>query len=405
MSDSEVSSADSADRASAADDALSANTASVEAASAGSTPGAAEQADPAPRRRPWIRVRFAALSRRGKVLAVGGLTTAALLALATAIPVPYVALGPGSTFNTTGAAQGREVISFTGDDIPAAASEVPSGHLNMLTIRVIDRVPLIEAAAMWASGTFAFAPRDEYYPPDRTKEEITEQNVQMFRDSQSAAEIAALRYLQYPNIVYVGTIAEGSASWGKLRPDDRITAVDGHSVSDYLSLKAVMTDTQPGQQVTVDVLRDGKSASAQVTLGANATVGPQGFLGVGVAERPQAPFTIDISLQDIGGPSAGLMFTLGIIDRLTPGDLTGGRFIAGTGTMELDSTVGPIGGITFKEVTAREAGAEFMLVPAANCAEAVTAVPDGLTLVKVSTLDDAMAAVKMIAAGGTPPGC
>lgn len=387
MSDTSTNSADSPDPAATAGDALSANAAG------------------APEKRPWIVRRFTALTRRGQVLAVGSIASALLLGVAAALPVPYVALGPGSTFNTIADAQGRAVITFTGSDIPAATEESPAGHLNMLTIRVIDHIPLIEAAAMWASGSYAFAPRDEYYPPDRTKEEITEQNVQMFRDSQSAAEIEALRYLRYPNIVYVGTIAAGSVSWGKLRPDDQITAVDGQAVSDYQSLKAIMATTEPGQTVTVTVLRGGATATASVTLGANADVGPQGFLGVGVAERPRAPFTIDISLQDIGGPSAGLMFTLGIIDRLTPGDLTGGRFIAGTGTMELDGSVGPIGGVTFKEVTARDAGAEYMLVPAANCAEAVTAIPDGLTLVKVATLDDAVAAVKMIAAGGTPPGC
>lgn len=352
----------------------------------------------------WHR-RGRAISRRGRALAVGSVATVTLLAVAMAVPVPFVALGPGSTYNTIAAGQGHEVITFAGTGVPAAASTEPSGHLNMLTIRVIDQIPLIEAAMMWASGTYEFAPRDEYYPPDKTKDEVTEQNVQMFRDSQSAAEIEALRYLGYPNIVYVGTIEKGSVSWGLLRPDDRISGVDGNPISDFASLKAVMAGTRPGQVVTVTVVRGGASMTTSVRLGANASVGPQGFLGVGVAERPRAPFTIDISLADIGGPSAGLMFTLGIIDRLTPGDLTGGKFIAGTGTINLDGTVGPIGGITFKEVTARTAGADYMLVPADNCAEARTAVPAGLTLVKVSTLDGAVAAVKAIAAGGTLPGC
>lgn len=360
---------------------------------------AGDPADPPRPRRRWRP------SRRARTLLTGVVIGVILLVLASAVPIPFVALGAGSTYNTIASGQGREVITFTGKDIPAAASEQPRGHLNMLTIRVVDQIPLIEAASMWASGRFQFAPRDEYYPPDKTAEQVTAENVQMFRDSQSAAEIEALRYLGYPNIVYVGSIEKGSPSWDLLRPQDRITAVDGHHVTDYASLKAIMATTRPGQHVSIAVERDGSATAIPVVLGANASIGPQGFLGVGVAERPLAPFTVHISLEDIGGPSAGLMFTLGIIDRLTAGDLTGGRFIAGTGTIGLDGTVGAIGGVTFKEITARNAGAAYMLVPADNCAEAVTAVPEGLTLVKVSTLDNAIAAVKTIAAGGTPSGC
>lgn len=365
---------------------------------------AAAAAPGAPEQKPGARW-YGLRTPRARTLSLGGLLTAVLLLVATTVPVPFVALGPGSTYNTIATGQGREVITFSGDDIPAAAAEQPSGHLNMLTIRVVDRVPLIEAAAMWASGGYQFAPRDEYYPPDKTKEEVTEANVKMFQDSQSVAEIEALRHLGYPNIVYVGSIEKGSPSWDLLRPDDQITAVDGEPVTDYPSLKAIMASTRPGDTVAVTVLRDGSSETEKVVLGAISDEGPQGFLGVGVVERPQAPFSIDISLEDIGGPSAGLMFTLGIIDRLTPGDLTGGAFIAGTGTMELGGTVGAIGGVTFKEAAARAAGAQYMLVPAGNCSEALTGVPEGLTLVQVRTLDDALSAVATIAKGGTPPGC
>jgi PDZ domain-containing protein len=150
-----------------------------------------EPASPTARRQRWYVPRTA----RARTLSLGGLLTGALLLVATTVPVPFVALGPGSTYNTIAAGQGREVISFSGDDIPAAAAEQPTGHLNMLTIRVVDRVPLIESAIMWASGTYKFAPRDEYYPPDKTKQEVTEANVKMFRESQSAAEIEALRHL------------------------------------------------------------------------------------------------------------------------------------------------------------------------------------------------------------------
>ena len=236
----------------------------------------------------------------------------------------------------------------------------------------------------------------------------TQQNTKDFADSQTAAEIAALRYLRYPNVVYVGTIAQGSPSYNVLQPQDQITAVDSSPVTDFPSLKASLKNTLPGQVVVVRVLRAQQPVDVKVKLMANAAAGQQGFLGIGAAERPKAPFTISISLAHIGGPSAGLMFTLGILDKLTPGGLTAGRFIAGTGTMEINDnkgTVGPIGGILLKMIAARDAGASAFLVPADNCPEALTRVPGGLRLARVSTLDDAVKAVRTLAAGGTPPSC
>ncbi len=206
-------------------------------------------------------------------------------------------------------------------------------------------------------------------------------------------------------MTYVGEIPDGSPSSGVLQPQDQIVDVDGTPVTDFASLQAVLAATTPGQIVAVTVLRNGENVTEKVTLGSNPEVGAHGFLGVGAVERPIAPFTTSIALERIGGPSAGLMFTLGIIDKLTDDDLTGGRFIAGTGTIDPDGTVGPIGGVLLKLITARDAGATVFLVPADNCAEAVTQIPDGLQLVKVASLTDAMTALDTLKSGGTPPGC
>ncbi|GGM07876.1 YlbL family protein [Nakamurella endophytica] len=354
------------------------------------------------------------LSIRARAMVVGGVASLALLAVGAFVPIPYVALGPGVTYNTLSAVGGTEVITFSGSGVPASVSEDKGpGHLNMTTISVYDHQTLFQAIGLWADGDYSLVPREEIFPPDKTVEQVNRENAQQFSDSQSNAEIAALRYLKYPNVVYVGTIPESSPSAGVLQPQDQITAVDGTAVTDYASLRAVLARTRPGQVATVTVDRGGKRVDARVTLADAAKTGApagstQGFLGIGAVERPKAPFTIKISLANIGGPSAGLMFTLGVIDKLTPGDLTGGRFIAGTGTMEIDDdkgTVGAIGGILMKEIAARDAGATVFLVPADNCAEALTRVPDGLQLVKVATLSDAMAALKTLAGGGTPPGC
>ncbi len=350
---------------------------------------------------------FSRMTLRGRTVLVGSSVTAVLVVAAAVIPVPYVAVGPGVTYDTLGSVNGTEVITFSGQDIPASATrdEQGGGHLNMTTISITDKVPLFEALGLWATGRYALAPREDYFPPDKTVDEVKEQDAQAFRDSQSAAEIAALRYLEYPNVTYVGEIPKGSPSAGVLQPQDRIVALDGGKISDFGTLQAALKTTMPGEVVAVKVLRENKEVAEKVTLGSNPEVGSQGFLGIGAVERPTAPFTPSIALERIGGPSAGLMFTLGIIDKLTDDDLTGGRFIAGTGTVDPDGKVGPIGGVLLKLITAREAGATVFLVPADNCAEAVTQIPEGLQLVKVSTVDDAMAALTTLQAGGTPERC
>ncbi len=350
---------------------------------------------------------FTRLSLRGRTLVVGGAASTVLLAATVAIPIPYVAVSPGVTYDVLGTVEGTQVISFTGDGVPAGAdrSDPDAGHLNMTTISISDGVTLFEGLGLWASGRYALAPREDYFPPDQTLEQVEAQNAQAFKDSQSAAEIAALRYLDYPNVVYVGDIPDGSPSSGVLAPQDRIVELDGVPITDFASLQAALAGTSPGQTVSVTVDRDGQNVTEKVTLGSNPAVGTQGVLGIGAVERPAAPFDITISLERIGGPSAGLMFALGIIDRLSDQDLTGGRFVAGTGTIDADGKVGPIGGVLLKMITAREAGAGVFLVPADNCAEAVTQVPDGLQLVKVATLSDATSALQTLREGGTPPGC
>jgi Lon-like protease len=367
----------------------------------------------------WLR----RLSPRGRALAVGLILTSTLVTLGATVRIPYVAVGPGSTINVLGTYRDQPVFTFSGTDIPPATGEpIPAGsHLNMTTVSVTPNLSLFGALGLWASGNYALAPREEYFPPDKTVEEIEQQNAKLFRDSQSVSEVAALRYLnandqalqgKYPDVTYVGSIAEGSPSLDVLDPQDRILAVDQQPVTSADSLRALLRNTSPGQVVTVTVRRkqaDNTFADVdqKVTLAANAQVGAQGFLGISPVQRPSAPFTISNGLasSQIGGPSAGLMFTLGIIDRLTPGDLAGGRYVAGTGTIDENGNVGPIGGILLKEITVSRARAEFLLVPAGNCPEAVTRVPDGLTLVKVTTVTDAMAALEAIRGGRPTTGC
>jgi PDZ domain-containing protein len=128
-------------------------------------------------------------------------------------------------------------------------------------------------------------------------------------------------------------------------------------------------------------------------------------IGVQVQENYKFPFNVRITVGDIGGPSAGMMFALGIIDMLTPMNLTNGKFIAGTGEITASGQVEPIGGIQQKMVGARDAGATVFLAPAGNCSDTVGAVPAGLRVVKVSTLSQAVTDLEAIKAGKSVPSC
>jgi len=358
---------------------------------------------------------YSQLTVRGRTLVIGSAFTVVFIALGSAVPIPYVKLGPGVTINTLGSYDGSEVFTFTGDDIPASVDEHfgEGSHLNMTTVSVTDGITLFGAIALWATGTYTITPRDEIYPPDKTTEEVKADNARSFLESQSLAQTAALRYLDYPEFAYVQQVGTGSPSEGQLEVQDRILSVDGSAVTDLASLQKVMQPMVPGQVVTVRVERPlvgGKleELDKKVTLQADPEKKTsQGYLGIVTTERPEAPFQIHNSLETsgIGGPSAGLMFTLGLIDRLTPGDMTGGHFIAGTGTIDLNGTVGPIGGILLKLIAAKDVGASYFLVPAANCEEARTRIPDGLRLAKVGTVTEATAAVAAISKGEVPPAC
>lgn len=316
------------------------------------------------------------------------------------VTVPYVSLGPGPTFDTLGEIDGKKVVDIEGTDVHPT-----NGHLNMTTVSQRDHLTLWEAMTLWMSGRQQLVPRDLVYPPDKSKDEIDESNNQDFKRSEDSAAAAALGYLKYAPAVTVETVNEDGASKGKLQEGDAIDAVNGTPVSNLKQFQELMGKTRPGDEVILDFRRKNAAPGiATIKLG-SAPDKEQGVLGIGVVEAPWAPFTIAFNLANIGGPSAGLVFSLAVIDKLTTGDLSGSRFVAGTGTIDSDGKVGPIGGITHKIFSAQEAGASVFLVPADNCDEAKSAHEDGIDLVKVENLGGAVDALKALSAGGEAPHC
>jgi Lon-like protease len=340
------------------------------------------------------------VNRRISTLLVALVPIVAFGVLLAMVTVPYVSLGPGPTFNTLGEVEGKEVVDIEGTDVHKT-----TGQLNMTTVSQRDNLTLGQALTLWMSGREQLVPRDLVYPPDKSKDEIDEANSEEFKQSENSAEYAALGYLKYAPAVTVQNVTKDGASAGKLQEGDAIDGVDGVPVSSLEQFQGIMAKTKPGQEVVLDFRRKNAAPGvATIKLKSNPDK-PHGFLGIGVVEAPWAPFKIDFNLANIGGPSAGLVFSLAVVDKLTTGDLSGDKFVAGTGTIASDGKVGSIGGITHKILAAHEAGATVFLVPADNCDEAKSAHEDGIDLLKVDTLTQAVDSLKALSAGGEAPHC
>jgi Lon-like protease len=344
-------------------------------------------------------VPWAAVSRRTWTLLLSMVLIGIFGVLGGVGSVPFVALGPGPTYDTLGAVNNQPVVTIVGQE-----TYPTGGRLNMTTVSVGTDLTLFTALGKWLSGRYALVPREEIFPPNRTEDQVQQEQARAFQDSEAFAETAALAYLKYPMRVIVNRVVSDAPAQGKLQPGDRLISVNGHPVSGADQVRDALADTRPGQVVEVRYQRGPATSTAAITLGSRDDR-PSGFLGVEPANEPDVPFDIKISLGDIGGPSAGLMFALAIVDKMTPGELNGGKFVAGTGEITSDGRVGPIGGIPFKMAAAREAGATVFLVPADNCVEARQRAPEGLQLVKVDTLADAVNALDNLRAGGQAPSC
>jgi PDZ domain-containing protein len=338
------------------------------------------------------------MRRRGITVIVGAVLLALLSWQAAEVQVPYVELGPGPTVDTLGKSDGKSIITVTN-----AQTSTSAGQLRLVTVEVSPDLTLLGALRGWLMDDYAVVPRELIYPPDKTEKEVEDQNARDFQQSQTSAETAALRELGYPAEVTVTEVSPGFAAAGVLAADDVILAVDGTPVTSLAKLSQLVRAKPVGTQRQVTYRR--KTETKTVTLATSKGEDGVPRLGVRVDQRQPHPFTLKIDLDRIGGPSAGLMFALGIIDLLKPEDLTGGKVIVGTGTIDDDGNVGPIGGIPQKLIAAKNVRAKVFLTPAANCEEAVANAQPGLPLAKVSTVDDALKALDDVRAGRTPALC
>jgi Predicted secreted protein containing a PDZ domain len=334
---------------------------------------------------------------RTTVAGIWALTVAliALLAL-TLLPTSYVVQQPGPVFNTLGTARDAEGTEVPLISIEGAETFPTSGSLDLLTVQVVgnrERTPSwFELALAWFDSSRAVLPIDDIFPSDQTTEERNEESAAMMVDSQKEATAAALSELGYDveQMVRVYALTDDSAAAGVLEPDDVIVAANGQEVTDTETLRGIINDGG-GKAVELTIERAGEERTVEVTP-RQSEIGGETLWLIGVTTLHDFSFPIDVTIQldNVGGPSAGMMFALGIIDTLTEGELNGGEDIAGTGTIDSAGNVGPIGGIRQKLHGASGAGADYFLAPASNCDEVVGHVPAGLQVFAVETLDDAL---------------
>jgi PDZ domain-containing protein len=277
-----------------------------------------------------------------------------------------------------------------------------------------DGLEMFQAIWGWISPDRRVVPRESVYPEGETEEENIARNVEAFSTSQSYAIAAAMDYLEQPvnEQVIVTSVGMDTPAQDKLRAGDEVLAVDGVEMTTPEQVVDAVRSKPVGTDLNFSIVRSGSKLEVVVTSSTRpddpttdqdeATIP---YIGIGIDVNYSAEFDIDFGVTGVGGPSAGMMFAIGIIDKLTPGALTQGKVIAGTGTIDPDGNVGEIGGIQQKLIGARDAGAVLFLAPEGNCDEVIGHIPNGLTVAAVATLEEAMVAIESFNNGDQVKAC
>lgn len=336
--------------------------------------------------------------RRNKKRITGGIIALAVFVIAFVmlgfVKAPYVIEQPGPVVNVLGSNENKKVIEVDG-----AQSYPTSGALDLLTVSVVgnrEQSPSwAQLFAAWLNPEQTIVPVDEIYPPTQTQQQSDAESAAMMEQSQQDAIYMALHKLGYkiPTHIYVSEVKKNAPSSGKIVAADYIVSINGETPKSIDGLRALV-NKYGSKTETVIVQRGEDFQKFEITPTKNSD--GKYVLGIFVGYKYDFPVNVKLQLSDIGGPSGGMMFALGIYDTLTPGELTGGAHIAGTGTIDVTGAIGPIGGIGEKLFGAKNAGAKYFLAPASNCNEVAGHIPDGLKVFKVSTFDQALNIVTAI---------
>lgn len=327
---------------------------------------------------------------------VSALMFVGLATLLAVIGVPFVSWSPGGTHDTLGSIRGEPMIKIEG--VPSYPT---TGRLALTTLsitRADSRLTLPEAVlSYWLPHRDAL-PRDSVYAPGKSSDQVENEEAEMMETAQDDAVVAALRAAGEPvsELPAVSSVTVGGPAHGQLLPGDLVLSVDGVTTRDIDAVGSQIRTHRVGEQVSFVVLRDKASKTVRVKTAESTSQPGVAVVGitVGPGYRYQPRISFDLG-QEIGGPSAGLVFALAIFDKITDGPLLRGSHIAGTGGITPNGDVGAIGGIQEKIAAADDAGAAAFLVPAANCKD-VAGVNTDLTLIKVATLKEAVSAIRTL---------
>lgn len=316
----------------------------------------------------------------------------ALWMAAVLVPLPYVTYSPGITVDVLGKTGGEPNVEITG-----APTYTDDGELRMTTVYVTRperRVNIFDVMRSWIDRDEAVYPYDTVYSPDQTRDQVEQEAAVQMASSQDVAAAVALRSLgkEVEEVVEVLMVRDGLPADGKLEVGDHLVRIGTKAITTPQDVVDAVDAAPVDQPLPFVVERGGKELTVEVTP---RDVDGDKLVGITPGAAYDLPIDVELNVDPaIGGPSAGLLFALGIHDTLTPGSLTGGAVVAGTGTLAPDGTVGSIGGIQQKIAAARDDGAELFLVPQENCEAALGARNEDMKLVKVTTMDDALSSIE-----------
>jgi PDZ domain-containing protein len=318
---------------------------------------------------------------------------ALLLLVALFAPLPFVLVEPGTPDDTFGKVKGKQVLEILGRE-----SYPTTGKLNLTSIWVTNpesRLHSFELIRAWVDGERSVQPREAFYPKGEDPKEVRKESVADMKNSQLSSTIAALNHLKIPfaeQLVIKG-FTENSLNKSSVKKEDKIISFNGEKITSSTQLRELILNTKD-KSIDLGVIRNEKELLIPVRVQTVQSNGSkQNMIGILVSEDYEFPFTVKIRLKNVGGPSAGLIFALAIIDKLTKEDLVRGRNIAGTGTISPSGKVGPIGGIEEKLIGAAREGATLFFAPSLNCPD-IRHTPKGLRVVAVDDLDEAIAALR-----------
>jgi Lon-like protease len=334
-----------------------------------------------------------------------------VLALGLALlPAPYVIDNPGPTYDTLGTVETQAgemaLISISG-----APTYDVSGQLRLTTVTRSgnpESLPgWLDVVMGWLDPTRTVIPVDSAYPPGVTFEQNREAARIEMQNSQQESVAAALSYagIPYTSLLVVTQAMEGGPSEGVLLPEDVILSANGILVDDVSTLREIIAESGTLSPLTLMIERGGRLQTIEIVPRMSEGETRVPVIGILVSGRYEFPIEVEIALENVGGPSAGLIFALGVVDKLSATDLTGGMVVAGTGTINADGQVGSIGGVRHKMYGAHNDGASIFLTPVGNCDDVRGHIPDGLTVIPVASLGDAVDSLALVAAGGDAPRC